>query len=184
MNVVCFAAESGSLTGALKGLVGIPTIWLGISLVCFLLSAGFLLCIAQRSYRGTHATAKPRTRKLVGLGLGMALLGVLGLIGWQRSAPPASTDQQKAADYIIHVLQTDEVARLDHLQHAGVQRGPRDSKRVYNANGEEIVPDAGIQAASRLVTALTEGDLQTLRSLIRSYKFRPHARAQIAESLN
>jgi hypothetical protein len=44
--------------------------------------------------------------------------------------------------------------------------------------------DAEVEAACRVVTFISEGDVDAMRALVASYAYKPYARAQIATSLN
>lgn len=153
-----------------------PNAWLVATIACFALGCGFSL----RSTRPGQ-----RKRALV---FGLFLLGMLSLVKWRQNQP--LTDNQKAAAHLIHILKTDEHALLDHLIWGSYPRGPLDAKpgpvpaRGPLKPGEHPrLADAEVQTACRIITALTEGDLDGLRAIIASYKFKPYARAQMAESL-
>lgn len=111
---------------------------------------------------------------------------VVAVVVWPQQVGSASrTDEQaEAAEAIKTILRTDEDARADRLRFAHIQRGPLDEPiDGRNSSGPNLVRDAEIEAACRMVDAFTKGDAARLREIVNSYKGKPYARAQLGRAL-
>lgn len=93
------------------------------------------------------------------------------------------SESQRVAACLNDILRTDEEAREDSFRYNSVERGKLDAQLKW---GEEQPPvaDAEIEAACRIVTAMTDNDFDAVKKLIESYAYKPYARAQIASALN
>ncbi len=93
------------------------------------------------------------------------------------------TKAQEAANYVNNFLRTNPEVREDRLQHARVERGPRDAESSKFGSNITIT-DAEIESACKIVTYVTEGDADAIRNLVVNHAYMPFARAQFGSALD
>ncbi len=155
----------------------------GCAIVCFLMALSIMFL--------RHG----KTWKMHMLALGLVVLGLIVAVranslklkehnkpvSKQTSSQATKTDAQKAAALLVNLLRTDKEVRTDYGIYKQVtQRGKLDAPEPPDTGKFPMVPDTEIEAACRIVTALTETDLTSLRTIVASYAHKPYARAQIA----
>ncbi len=113
---------------------------------------------------------------------GGLLMSALGVYLMHAFCTIPRTDEQRAAAYMIGVLNSDASLRGNPV--AGIDRGPQDVQpQPFNRCSEDLTGQQ-MRDAGRIITAVTEGDVSELQAIVTSYQGRPYALAQIALALH